>query len=94
MGSQKLGGGALLGFTPFGGPHPPIGPMLRIALSILRKMVLFGGNRPPFGGDMEVLILEFLRNLAYFCSELCRQIFDFLTAFDSHEGALTMLKIS
>jgi len=38
--------------------------------------------------------LAFLRNLAYFCSELCRQIFDFLTAFDSHVGALTRLKIS
>ena len=28
--------------------------------------------------------LTFLRTLAYFCSERCRQIFDFLTAFDSH----------
>ena len=28
--------------------------------------------------------LAFWRTLAYFCSELCRQIFDFLTAFDSH----------
>ena len=26
-------------------------------------------------------------------SKICRQIFDFLTAFDSHVGALTMLKI-
>jgi len=32
--------------------------------------------------------------LAYFCSELCRQIFDLLTAFDSYDGVLTILKIS
>jgi len=56
-----------------------------------------GGNRPPFGGDMGVRNLAFFwafwRTLAYFCSELCRQIFDVLTAFDSHTCPLTMLKI-
>jgi len=40
------------------------------------------------------LFLAFWRTLAYFCSKLCRQIFDFLTAFDSHMGRLTIVEIS
>ena len=31
-----------------------------------KKKVLFGGNRPPFGGDMGVRNLAFLGFLAYF----------------------------
>jgi len=38
--------------------------------------------------------LAFWRTLAYFCSKLCRQIFDFLTAFDSHIRRLTIVEIS
>jgi len=56
-----------------------------------------GGIGPHLGEIWGFEIWHFLafwRILAYFCSELCRQIFDFLTAFDRHTCRLTMLKIS
>jgi len=42
-----------------------------------------GGMGPHLGEIWGFEILRFWRTLAYFCSELCRQILDFLTAFDS-----------
>jgi len=56
-----------------------------------------GGIGPHLGeirGFEIWLFWAFWRTLAYFCSELCRQIFDFLTAFDSHMGCLTIVEIS
>jgi len=54
-----------------------------------------GGIGPHLGeiwGFEFWLFWAFWRTLAYFCSEFCRQIFDFLTAFDSDMCPLTMLE--
>ena len=47
-----------------------------------------------YGGLKFGIFWLFGEILAYFCSELCRQIFGYLTAFDSHVGRLTIVEIS
>jgi len=79
------------------GPHPNLTIASYSADDREKNGFCLGGIRPLFGGDMGVLILAslgFWRTLAYFSSELCRQIFDFLTAFDSYVGRLTIVEIS
>jgi len=64
------------------------------AISAPKTVFCLGGIDPHLGETWGFEFWSILRILAYFCSKLCQQIFDFLTAFDSHVSALTMLKIS
>ena len=49
---KVFGGGALCRVHPLGGLLSPAWPLQILVLGTLIKKVLFGGNRPPFGGDI------------------------------------------
>jgi len=89
-----LGGGAFLGF----GLTPRKLTIASYSPGDLEKNVFCLGEIGPHLGEIwgfEIWhFLAFWRTLAYFCSELCRQIFDMLTAFDSYVVVLKILKIS
>jgi len=79
------------------GPHPNLTIVSYSPGDLEKNVFLLGGGIGPHLGEIcgfEIWhFLAFGRILAYFCSELCRQIFNFLTAFDSHTCPLTMLNI-
>ena len=80
---RKLGWGtfgALWGFTPFGGSHPHLTHASYSSVDPEKNGFCLGGIGPHLGeicGFEIWLFLAFWRTLAYFSSELCRQIFDF-----------------
>ena len=88
---SEIGGGAFWGL-PLGGrtPNPTLVPY---SPGRPEKRFLFGGIGPTLG-RYGVRNLAFWCTLAYFCSKVCRQILDFLTAFYSNTSVLTTLKIS
>jgi len=89
MGDRKLG----VGFTPFGGPHPNLTLASDSTGDPEKNGFCLGGIGPHLGEIWRVEIWHFGGTLA-FCSELCRQIFDFLTAFDIYIGVLTTPRIA
>jgi len=97
---SKVGDGALLvhfwGLPPFGVRIPHLTHVSYSSGDREKNGFCLGGIGPHLGEIWEFEIWHFSffwRTLAYFFSELCRQIFDFLTAFDSRTYPLTMLKI-
>jgi len=88
-----LGVGAFLGF----GPTLPKLTIASYSPGDHEKNGFCLGEFGPHLGEISGFeiwhFLAFWRTLAYFCSELCRQIFDFLTALDSHMGRLTIVEI-
>jgi len=90
---SKFGGWGIFGFWA----HTPKLTIASYSPGDLEKNGFCLGRIGPHLGEIwgfEIWhFLPFSRILAYYCSELCRQIFDFLTAFHSHTCPLTTLKI-